>query len=123
SVGAMRQARVLFRGLWRALAIALAVGCAAPNAPTFAQHAEARPASAAARGLAPERAAPSRLATAAERARALVAEMTLEEKLAAVVHVWDWTAQKPPEELCAVVPAGAGSFERIGLHRDPASTV
>jgi beta-glucosidase len=57
-----------------------------------------------------------------KRARALVREMTLEEKLAALVHVWDWSYQKAPEELCAVVPAGAGSFERIGLRRDAAAT-
>lgn len=74
-----------------------------------------------AQATAPALAAPRPLATA--EARALVAEMTLEEKLGAIVHVWDWTAKKTPEELCAVVPAGAGSFERIGLHRDPASTV
>jgi beta-glucosidase len=57
-----------------------------------------------------------------ERARALVQQMTLEEKVAALVHVFDWSYQKTPEELCALVPAGVGSFERIGLHRDPAAT-
>lgn len=78
-----------------------------------------------AQATAPAFAAPRPLAAAEARARAraLVAEMTLEEKLGAIVHVWDWTAKKTPEELCAVVPTGAGSFERIGLHRDPASTV
>lgn len=57
------------------------------------------------------------------RAEALLREMTLEEKLASLVHVWDWTHRRTPDELCAVVAAGAGSFERVGLHRDPAETV
>ena len=62
------------------------------------------------------------LGQARARARALVAQMTLEEKVAALVHVWDWSYQKSPEALCEVVPAGAGSFERIGVRRDPAAT-
>jgi beta-glucosidase len=62
------------------------------------------------------------LGTARERARALLATMTLEEKVAALVHVWDWSSQKPPEALCTTTPAGPGSFERIGLYRDPAET-
>jgi beta-glucosidase len=57
-----------------------------------------------------------------QRARELLRQMTLEEKAAALVHVWDWSRKKTPAELCAVVPAGAGSFERIGTDRDPALT-
>ncbi|MGC4067056.1 MAG: glycoside hydrolase family 3 N-terminal domain-containing protein [Polyangiaceae bacterium] len=56
------------------------------------------------------------------RARALVARMTLDEKVAALVHVWDWSRKKTPRELCDTIAAGAGSFERIGLDRDPAAT-
>jgi beta-glucosidase len=48
--------------------------------------------------------------------------MTLDEKVAALVHVWDWSRQKTPRELCETIAAGAGSFERIGLDRDPAAT-
>jgi beta-glucosidase len=59
---------------------------------------------------------------ARERARALVREMTLEEKLAAIVHVWDWSYQKSPQALCTTTALGPGSFERIGLHRDPTAT-
>jgi beta-xylosidase len=59
---------------------------------------------------------------AGNRARALVAQMTPEEKVSTLVHVFDWSYQKTPEQLCAMVPAGAGSFERIGLYRDPAET-
>jgi len=62
------------------------------------------------------------LGSARERARALVREMTLEEKLAALVHVWDWSYQKSPEALCKTTALGPGSFERIGLRRDPAAT-
>jgi beta-glucosidase len=62
------------------------------------------------------------LATAHERARALMADMTLEEKLAAIVHVWDWSARKSPEALCTTTAFGPGSYERIGLGRDPATT-
>jgi beta-glucosidase len=56
------------------------------------------------------------------RARELLAQMTPEEKVSVLVHVFDWSYQKTPEQLCAMVPAGAGSFERIGLYRDPAAT-
>jgi beta-glucosidase-like glycosyl hydrolase len=59
---------------------------------------------------------------ARSRARALLAQMTPAEKVAVLVHVFDWSYQKTPEQLCAMVPAGAGSFERIGLYRDPAAT-
>ena len=48
--------------------------------------------------------------------------MTPEEKVASLVHVFDWSYQKSAEELCRVVPLGAGSFERVGLRRDPAAT-
>src|SRR4051812_41778526 len=57
-----------------------------------------------------------------QRARALVREMTLEEKTSSLVHVFDWSYQKSAEQLCAAIPAGAGSFERIGLKRDAAAT-
>jgi beta-glucosidase len=59
---------------------------------------------------------------AGRRARALVGQMTTEEKVSVLVHVFDWSYQKTPEQLCAMVPAGAGSFERIGLYRDAAET-
>ena len=69
------------------------------------------------------KAAPAAAPSAAQqRARALVAQMTLEEKVAALVHVWDWSRSKTPAQLCESVPEGAGSFERIGLDRDPALT-
>jgi beta-glucosidase len=62
------------------------------------------------------------LGGARERARALLRQMTLEEKLAALVHVFDWSYQKPPEALCKTTALGPGSYERIGLARDPAAT-
>src|SRR3712207_1163888 len=61
-------------------------------------------------------AAPGALDGARERARAMVLDMTLEEKLAALVHVWDWSYQKSPEALCTTTAFGPGSFERIGLY-------
>jgi beta-glucosidase len=48
--------------------------------------------------------------------------MTLTEKVASLVHVWDWSQAKTPQQLCEQVPEGTGSFERIGLNRDPAAT-
>jgi beta-glucosidase len=66
--------------------------------------------------------APGALDSARERARAMTVDMTLEEKLAALVHVWDWSYQKSPAALCSTTAFGPGSFERIGLYRDPAST-
>jgi beta-glucosidase len=60
---------------------------------------------------------------AQERAHALVEQMTLQEKVAALVHVWDWSRSKTPAQLCEIIPEGAGSFERIGLDREPAVTV
>jgi beta-glucosidase len=112
--------RFHFHALARASAIGLALACA-PGAPRATAEPPAT-ASAVQTASAPEREDRAALDGARERARALVREMTLDEKLAALVHVWDWSSQKTPEELCAVVPAGAGSFERIGLYRDPATT-
>ena len=109
--------RVLFQNVATAVAVALAC---TPSAPLQTAEPPAT-ASAAAAATPPSPERPT-LDAAHERARALVAAMTLDEKLAALVHVWDWTGRKTPDELCAVVPAGAGSFERIGLHRDPAAT-
>lgn len=116
-----RRFRLLFRDLIRAGGLAALLACS-PNAPPQAPAGAPAPASPSARaGPAPsaDRAA---LGSAHERARALVRQMTLEEKLAALVHVWDWSYRKTPDELCAEVPLGPGSFERIGLHRDPAET-
>lgn len=56
------------------------------------------------------------------RARALLQQMTREEKAASLVHVFDWTYRKTASELCRALPLGPGSFERIGLYRDPAET-
>jgi beta-glucosidase len=64
----------------------------------------------------------STLPESRRRARELVAQMTLEEKTSALVHVWDWSRKKTPQELCDTIPTGAGSFERIGLDRDPDTT-
>ncbi len=48
--------------------------------------------------------------------------MTPEEKVSSLVHVFDWTYQKSSEQLCEIIPLGAGSFERIGVARDPEAT-
>jgi beta-glucosidase len=103
-----------------ASALSLCLGCSS-GAPRAAAEPPAT-ARAVQSASAPARDDRAALDGARERARALLREMTLEEKLAALVHVWDWSYEKTPEELCAVVPAGAGSFERIGLYRDPATT-
>lgn len=124
SVARLRRAARAFCVLASAGTFAVALGCAAPAAPLASPAAPSSRtgvgASAAEHGGAPV-SSPAR-ASARERARALVSQMTLEEKLAALVHVFDWTYRKSPEELCAAIPEGAGSFERIGLHRDPAAT-
>ncbi len=52
----------------------------------------------------------------------MVQQMTPEEKVASLVHVFDWSYAKTPEELCNSLPQGVGSFERIGMYRDPAPT-
>lgn len=67
---------------------------------------------------APQRARQDALA----RAREIVRQMTPEEKVASLVHVFDWTYQKSAEELCRAASIGPGSFERIGLRRGPAAT-
>jgi len=56
------------------------------------------------------------------RARALLSQMTREEKAASLVHVFDWTYKKSADQLCHALPLGPGSFERIGLYRSPAET-
>jgi beta-glucosidase len=111
------RAGVHLQPLARTSAALFALACA-PAAPLATLAPPATPATASA----PAHEHEAARSEARARALALVSEMTLDEKLAALVHVWDWSYQKPPEELCAVVPAGAGSFERIGLHRDPAET-
>jgi beta-glucosidase len=113
------RSRVHLHDLAGASVIGLAIGCS-----SGAPRAAAEPPATASSVLTASAPAPEERALdgARERARAVLREMTLEEKLAALVHVWDWSYQKTPEELCAVVPAGAGSFERIGLYRDPATT-
>ncbi|HTV23600.1 MAG TPA: glycoside hydrolase family 3 N-terminal domain-containing protein [Polyangiaceae bacterium] len=115
--------RVLFHQVLGALA-ATASGLAActPSAPLHGAERPAAPVVVSEGASAPPQKVAAALDAAHERARALVREMTLEEKLAALVHVWDWSHRKTPEELCAIVPEGAGSFERIGLYRDPADT-
>src|SRR6186713_87592 len=94
------RTRAHFQRLARAGAIGLALGCT-PGAPRAAAEPPAT-ASAVQTASVPARADGARLDGARERARALVREMTLEEKLAALVHVWDWSNQKTPDELCAV---------------------
>jgi beta-xylosidase len=66
--------------------------------------------------------APPAAGDARARARALREQMTREEKVAALVHVFDWTYKKSADQLCHALPLGPGSFERIGLHRGPAET-
>src|SRR5688572_26414243 len=38
------------------------------------------------------------------RARALLAQMTREEKAASLVHVFDWTYKKTADQLCHALP-------------------
>src|SRR5690242_5072746 len=112
---------VRLRELARASALSLGLACST-GAPLTTAEPPATPSAGVQPASGPAHEDRAALDGVRERARALVREMTLEEKLAALVHVWDWSNQKTPEELCAVVPAGAGSFERIGLYRDPAAT-
>jgi beta-glucosidase len=110
------------RGALRCSPLLLSVLACQPAVPVPAQSPAQANVAAGSVGSAAPFAKPAQDAAVLERARELVRQMSPEEKVASLVHVFDWTYAKSAEELCRAMPLGVGSFERIGLRRDPAAT-